>query len=424
VITPPRTAVRRLALARAISLTGSAAAYTALMFTVYDRTESAAWLSASLFVTEGASGLLGPIASVLGDRFDRRRVMIWSDLGAAACFGAMAFVDSPGPLVAVAFLSAVAESPFWPASSAAIPNLVPPDEVSWANSLVAVGRNLGITVGPALGGVLLAAIGPSWVFGSNAVSFVVSAALIASVHAAFSQARTEEHASGGVRAGLTYLVREPVLGRLTVAWIAFILAIGLAMVADVPFVELFDAGSVGFGMMIGSWGAGSILGSLAGRRLRESTEVRWLVISTAAVGALTIAIAASPWFALVIALGLALGFVDGVAVVADQNIYQRRTPDAIRSRVMGAFEGAIHGTLAISYLVAAVVVPVVGPRGAYVIGGVGGLTAAVVMLPLIRRAREHPVVPDAVGEAEAPEPVAAEVSPASSPVVLPPASGV
>jgi hypothetical protein len=59
-----------------------------------------------------------------------------------------------------------------------------------------------------------------------------------------------------------------------------------------------------------------------------------------------------------------------------------------------------------------------------VIGGVGGLTAAVVMLPLIRRAREHPVVPDAVGEAEAPEPVAAEVSPASSPVVLPPASGV
>jgi MFS family permease len=94
-MTRPRTAVRRLALARVISVTGSAAAYTALMFEIYDQTESSVWLAASLLVTEGVSGLVGPFASVLGDRFDRRTVMIVSDLAAAACFAGMAMVASP-----------------------------------------------------------------------------------------------------------------------------------------------------------------------------------------------------------------------------------------------------------------------------------------------------------------------------------------
>jgi MFS family permease len=158
-MTPPRTAVRRFALARAISVTGSAAAYTALMFEIYDKTGSAGWLAASLLVTEGLTGVVAPLTSILGDRFNRRKVMILSDLAAAVCFAGMAFASVPGPLVFVALLSAFAEAPFWPASGAAIPNLVPEDQVSWANSLIAVGRNLGIMLGPAIGGLLLAAAG-------------------------------------------------------------------------------------------------------------------------------------------------------------------------------------------------------------------------------------------------------------------------
>jgi MFS family permease len=420
VITPPRAAVRRLALARLISITGSSAAYTALVFSIYERTESAVWLSAALLVTEGASGLLGPLTSVLGDRYDRRVVMIVSDAAASACFVAMAFVDSPGPLIGLAFASAVAEAPFWPASGAAIPNLVPPEQVSWANSLISIGRNAGITLGPAIGGVLLAAVGPSWVFGANGLSFVASAALIGSVRASFSEERTEEHVSGGVRAGIRFLRNEPVLRRLTVAWVVFILGMGMAVVGDVPLVELFDAGSTGFGLLIGTWGGGSILGSLAGRRLTPDNEVRWLVIGTALVSLVTLAIALSPWFALVLALGLVMGVADGLTVVADQNIYQRRTPDAIRSRVMGAFEGAIHGTLAVAFIAAAFVLPVVGPRGVYAIGSAAGLISALVMLPLIGRSRRAPG-PDAAETAPAADrPVAAQ----SVPVAMPPVSGV
>src|SRR6266545_4494836 len=89
--TSPKAAVRRLATARLISITGGAAAYTALMFTVYERTRSPAWLSATLVLTFGVTGLLAPIAGAIGDRFDRRRVMIVSDLAGVAAFAGMAW---------------------------------------------------------------------------------------------------------------------------------------------------------------------------------------------------------------------------------------------------------------------------------------------------------------------------------------------
>jgi MFS family permease len=386
-VTAPRTAVRLVALARLISITGSAAAYTALMFAIYERTGSGAWLAAALIVTEGVSGFVGPVASALGDRLDRRRVMIGSDLAAAACFALMAVVPSPGPLVFVAFLSALAEAPFWPASTAAIPNLVPAEQVSWANSLVAVGRNVGITIGPAIGGLLLAAAGAEWVFGINAASFVVSALLVASVHTRFAGDRDDESEYRGIWAGIRFLLREPVLRQMTTAWILLVIGIGMAMVADVPLVELFDAGSFGFGLLIAVWGFGSILGSLAGRALTAETETRWLVGTAAFIASLGFGTALSPWFWLVLGFSFAWGVGEGLTTVAEQNIFQRRTPDAVRSRVMGGLEGIVHGSLALAYVVAAFALPALGPRGLYAVFGVAAVLSLLVLLPLVRLGR-------------------------------------
>jgi MFS family permease len=384
-VTAPRTAVRRLALARLISITGSAAAYTALMFEIYDRTGSAGWLAASLLVTEGLTGVLAPLTSALGDRFDRRKVMIWSDLAAAACFVGMSVAPIPGPLVFVALLSAFAEAPFWPASGASIPNLVPEDQVSWANSLIAVGRNLGIMLGPAIGGLLLAAAGAPAVFLINAASFVVSALLVVSVRGArFSGDRQDEEEHRGLAAGFRFLWREPVLRLLAVGWVVFVLGVGMAMVGDVPLVELFDQGAGAYGVMIGLWGAGSVIGSLAGRKLAPSNEARWLVLGTGMVALFALAVAISPWFSLVLGLNLAWGAAEAVTNVADQNIMQRRSPDSVRSRVFGAQEGIWHGAISISYIGAAFLLPVVGARGMYAILGFTALLSALVITPILR----------------------------------------
>src|SRR5690348_17601088 len=119
----------------------------------------------------GASTLVGPLAGALGDHLDRRRVMIVSDLSAGAVFLALALVDEPWLLVALAGLAAVLEAPFVPASQAAIPNLVPEEELAWANSTVSSSRTIGHLVGPLAGGVVVAALGAPLAFLLNALSF-------------------------------------------------------------------------------------------------------------------------------------------------------------------------------------------------------------------------------------------------------------
>ncbi|MDX6520350.1 MAG: hypothetical protein QOF08_955, partial [Gaiellales bacterium] len=132
--TAPTIAIRRLAASRAIAVTGYEAGWIALMVGVYARTHSTVWMSAALFLAIGTAGLVAPVAGALGDRYDRRRVMIVSELAAAVFAAAMVVADSPALLVALAALVGLAEAPFMPASSAAVPNLVDDQRLAWANS--------------------------------------------------------------------------------------------------------------------------------------------------------------------------------------------------------------------------------------------------------------------------------------------------
>ncbi len=382
--TASRSTVRRLALARLISITGGAAAFAALNFTIYERTGSTAWLSASLLLTFGVAGAFAPLGGAIGDRFDRRRVMIASDLGGAVAFAAMALVRDPGWLLAVAFVAAVVETPFWSASAAAIPNMVSSEDLSWANGLLQLGENAGIMLGPALGGALLAVLGPSPVFAANAVSFVVSAALVATVHGRFSGDRADEEEHRGIGAGAAFIARDRVLRTMVLAWVVFVLGIGVAMVADVPLAEAFGTGPTGYGVMIAAWGAGSVLGSFAGRRMTEANEPRGLVFGTGVIGVSTLGIAISPWFPPVLVLLFAGGLGDALTMVAERGIQQRRTPDAVRSRVVAAGEAAVSLAIAVGFALGGPVVGVIGPKGAYAVGGATALLAAGVFLPVLR----------------------------------------
>jgi MFS family permease len=398
-LTPSRTAVRRLALARLISLTGGAAAYTTLNFSIYERTGSAAWVAAALFLTFGTVGFASPVAGAISDRFDRQRVMVISDLAGAASFGAMALVDAPWLLLVFAFCSALAEAPFWAASAAAIPNLVPEEDLGWANGMVNVGRQAGILVGPAVGGALLAVTGAETVFLVNAVSFAVSAAIVATVKGRFAADRSaaeEEHR--GLRAGFRFLFRDRVLKTITLAWLILVLGLGMSMVADVPLAELFGAGAVGYGLIISAWGGGSVLGSLAGRWVRVGNEGVALTAGAAGVAVTAAAVGISPWFAGVVVAVLLMGVADGVGLVAEQGILQRRTPDAVRGRVSAAFDAFIHVGLAISYVFAGPAVAALGPRGVYLVGAAATAVTAAILVPIWRAGRAPAPVP--VGDEE------------------------
>ncbi|HVD70549.1 MAG TPA: MFS transporter [Actinomycetota bacterium] len=400
----PRSNVRRLALGRLLSVTGGAAAFTALNFTVWDRTHSPFMQALSLLLTFGVAGLIGPFAGALGDRLDRRMVLIWSEAISCVFFTAMVFVHSPIALILLAFASAIAELPFLSASRAAIPNLVDdPGDISWANSLVTLGVHAGIAIGPVIGGLLLALTDVSWVFGVNAISFVISLLLTISVRGRFQEERGAEHEEhAGMTAGIVYLWREPVLRRLSIAWFVFVVGMGMGMVADAPLAESFGWGPMGYGLLIACWGLGSTVGAGVGRWMTARTEPVWMVFGAFGIALAAFGVGFAPVFLFVLGALLAMGICDGLTIVSENGMLQRRTPDAVRSRAMAAFEAVLSFGLAVAYVAAAPVMTVIEPQSVYRLGGAGAALAALILVPLLRLRHEpdQGSAPDLEAEAE------------------------
>jgi MFS family permease len=398
-----RTAVRRVAFARGISLTGSGAAFTVIAVVVYRLTDgNASWLSLTLLLTMGLQGLVQPLASWLGDRFDRRRVLVVSDLAAAAGFVALAFARTPGQLVAIAAITAVLESPVWAVAGASIPNLIDEEHLPWANAQVAIGRHLGSFIGPILGTQLvglLAGDGPSddqllaagaVVFGINTVSFLVSAWLIGTTPGRFNDERPIESEHAGIQAGFRYAMSDGVLRAILIGWSVLLLGVGLILVAELPYADVFGQGEEGYGLISALWGGGAALGAVvAARRLTARHEPSTLLVSVIAGGVIMIAIGWSPLWILALLLMVTEGLCEGFASVAEQGLLQRRTPDAVRSRVAGAVEAATLIALTVSLTAGGPIVDAFGPRAAYYFSGIATLVGGLVMLGPLR----HPGLP-------------------------------
>jgi MFS family permease len=142
--------------------------------------------------------------------------------------------------------------------------------------------------------------------------------------------------------------------------------------------------------------------------MSAQTEPLWMVWGAAGVTASAFGVGLLPWFPAVLVALLAMGVCDGLTIVAENGIMQRRTPDAVRSRTMSAFEGVLSLGLAFAYIAAGPVLSVVGPQPVYLIAAVFALGATFVLLPLLRLRREpeEPGRPEPEGE---PSSIASEI---------------
>ncbi len=171
---------------------------TVALFGLVDRlTGSAVFVALTITVPELAFFLLSPIGGALADRIDRRRLMIAADLARAALCLPLLLVDSPGTVWLVFVLLAsisVFTASFEPASSAAVPNVVDPEDLAAANSLVGSAWGTMLAVGAALGGLVVTLFGRDAAFLGNTASFLLSAWLLLRVRRALSE-RREAHVS-------------------------------------------------------------------------------------------------------------------------------------------------------------------------------------------------------------------------------------
>jgi MFS family permease len=375
----PVPAVRRLAASRLISLAGTQAAYIALLALVYDRSHgSGSWLAAALIAALAARVAVSPWAGSLGDRFDRRRVMIASDVAAAACFLAIAQAGSLVALVALSAAASIAEAPFSPASSALLAMIVPAERRGWANGAVAASSSAGMLIGAACGGLLVATLGPTVAFQANAASFLLSAVLVYSVKGRFVVERACGDTQRGVLAGVRLVASQPILrtAALSVGLVA--LGLGMANLAELPLFLAIGAGKTGYGVAIAAWSAGAIVsGRLAayvvGWRAERLGLITGCLLLTTVVGLSGLI----PAFAVVAPLFVLGGLANGLINVALVLAVQRwATPD-VQSRAMAACEATINAGIGLSLAAGGLLLGPLGPRGVFMLAGAMGALATV-----------------------------------------------
>ena len=384
---------RLLALATVASALGTWLAFVALTIDVYDRTDSAVWVSALLIADFLPAIIIGVAASSLVDRLPRRRLMIASDLVRVAIFAALPFANDPGLIVALAAVAGFATGFFRPALYAGLPNLLPDEDLPHANSLLQTIENVAWAVGPVLGGLLVAATGPDAAYWFNAVTFLVSAALLAGIpDRLLQQARAVGRGYWrDIADGFALVKRSRALLTVLAAWNVVMLATAGANVAEVVLAkDTFDAGDFGYGLLVGVTGVGLALGSmLAGFQLehRALATVYATSIGLVAVGMVGAAAAPGVWIAAVY-VGVA-GAGNGAAVVCNALLVQRGAPDELRGRAFTLLMSSNYVVLGIGMVAAGPLTNELGPRTVWAIGGALAAVASLVGLLLARGVPVH-----------------------------------
>jgi len=299
--------------------------------------------------------------------------MIAADLVRAAVFCVLPFTGSAWEIVALAAVAGLANGFFRPAVYAGIPNLVEPEELPVANALLQTMENLSWAIGPILGGALTATAGPHAAYWINAVSFVLSAALVVRIPARLLQSETA--LSRGhwrdLGEGFAAVSRSPALLAVLLAWGIASFGVGAANVSEIFLAKgTFHAGDFGYGLLYGAIGVGLAIGSFAS----SATLARLGPAHTYGASLLMMAIgfgsaAASPnvWVAALCCVFGGIG--NGGAVACNYLLIQQGTTDDIRGRALTLVMSATLAFTAVAYGIGGALVHVVGAR--WIWAGVG-----------------------------------------------------
>ncbi len=340
--------------------------------------------------------LIGLVAAPLVDRLSRRRLLIVSDLVRAVIFCLLPFAGSALLIVILAGIQGIATGFFRPAVYAGTPNLVDDDQLEDATSLLQTVENLTWMIGPVIGGLILVAQGPELAYWLNAVTFVLSAVLLARIPAARMQAGTVE-SRGHLRDiadGFGVVLRSRPLRTVLLVWNVVMLGVGAVNVAEVALAKVsLDAGDLGFGVLVAGSGLGLTLGSFVSGRAIERLGIGRvyfygivLMAGGYAVGAL-----ASTIYVAVPAVVVA-AFGHGAAGVCNALFIQRGAPDELRGRAFTVIMSSTYATLGLGMVLAGWLTDLYGARWVWGGAAVAYLFAAFLTVVLAPRGAQEEAV--------------------------------
>lgn len=331
--------------------------------------------------------LLSMVAGVAADVFDRRRLMLITQVGGvivSAVLSALAFagVETVWPIYLLAALGASVGTFDPPARQALVPMLVPREHLPNAINLNTAMVQGASMAGPAIGGIVIAFGNVGWAYAVNAASFVFVIVALLMMRDVPATDRSTHHARDSMsiaaaKDGLRFVFSSPMI-RSTMLMDFFATFFASAMALLPIFAQdILNVGARGYGILAAAPAAGALVGStgmLAFSR-RLSHQGRLLVWAVVAYGLATVVFGFSRTFWLTFACLAAAGAADAVSMVIRNLIRQLETPDAMRGRMIGVNMVFFMGGPQLGELEAGLVAQAFGAPLSVVTGGVGCLVA-------------------------------------------------
>ncbi|TPM97786.1 MFS transporter [Mesorhizobium sp. B2-1-3A] len=337
--------------------------------------------------------LFALVAGAIADSFDRRKVMLVAQtfmlvvsvlLTVFTWYGLI----TPWTLLAFTFLidsGTALNSPSWQAS---VGDMVPRNKVPAAVALNSMGFNLTRSVGPAIGGIIVAAAGAAAAFAANAISYIGLIVVMARWKPDVPVSTLPRESLGAAMgAGLRYVAMSPNIGKVLVRGAAFGFSAG-AVLALLPLVarDVVKGDALTYGIMLGSFGIGAVGGALISVRLRQMLSSETMVrcaFAGFAVCAFNAAISHHAWQT---SLGLLVGGACWVIALSHFNVtVQMATPRWVVGRVLSVYQTATFGGIALGSWIWGVVADAHGAETALIAAAIamlaGGAIGLVLPLP-------------------------------------------
>ena len=335
---------RRLWLGAVVSNAGTWMQAITVPFVIFEMTGSTAWVGTVASATLLPTLIVTPIGGALADRYPRKRVLLIANSIQACCAALLSVawfqgVRSPLFMLMVAAFSGLFSSGTNSAWHAVISDIVPPPLVTSAVSLNSMQVSAGKAVGPALGGIILTTLGPAWAFGLNAFSFLVILGALAFSKPRAVPPRRQSGIIEGMVEGAHHVWRDPAMRR------ALLLTVSLTSMAN-PVLQLtaplprrvFGGGGGLVGVLVGAYGAGSVVGAvLVGRVVQPANRGRWITSMTALLGCVVIATGLTAHAAMAVPLYAIHGCVYILAMSPIIATFHLRAEPSIRGRAVSVY---------------------------------------------------------------------------------------
>ncbi|MGH7871058.1 MAG: MFS transporter [Candidatus Binatia bacterium] len=359
-----------------ISNIGTWMQMTATNWLLYELTDSPLQLGMNGVFRAAPAIALGVISGTFADRYNRKRLMLVTQLVLAAIALGLGLLDHTGhieawQIYAFTFVSSAVGTFDGPARQALFPSLVPravlPNAVA-LNSLLWKGAAL---LGPTFGGIAISAMGIAGAFYANAASFLAVVVALLMMHAPSPAVEKRRDFVAETKAGLTYIASQPIILGLSIME-AFSSVFGLdhAMLTILAR-DVFRVGAAGFGFLQSARGLGAVVGSSLFIALgQRAAQGRTLLISAVLYGAGFALFGIATNFPLALALLALVGATDAIWSAARSTMVQLITPDKMRGRIMGLFQLSNRGLHPLGQMETGLVVPIMGAREATFAGGI------------------------------------------------------